>query len=151
MLGDNNLRHTMQVATIIILIDMIILRTVYEKHHIGILLDGSWLTQVTQLRTLTFQSLTTFHTTIELWQCQNRNVEFLSQTLQWTGDRRYFLLTGRETHAIGIHQLQIVNHDHLHTMLTHQPTCFRTQFKNREAWCVIHIERCIQQLVYTFV
>ena len=41
MLGDDNLRHTMQVAAVIILIDMIIFRTVYEKHHVSILLNGS--------------------------------------------------------------------------------------------------------------
>lgn len=41
MLGNDNLRHTMQVAAIIILIDMIVFRTMYENHHVGILLDGT--------------------------------------------------------------------------------------------------------------
>ena len=66
MLGNDNLCHAVQVASIVVLIDVLILRTVYEQHHIGILLDGSRLTQVAQLRSLTLQALTTLDTTVQL-------------------------------------------------------------------------------------
>ena len=68
VLGNDNLRHAVQVAPVVVLIDMVILRTVYEQHHIGILLDGSRLTQVAQLGTLALQTFTTLDTTIQLRQ-----------------------------------------------------------------------------------
>ena len=76
----------MQVASVIILIDMIVLRTVYEQYHVGILLDGSRLTQVTQLWALSFQSLTALNTTVQLTQCQDGNIQLLSQALERTRD-----------------------------------------------------------------
>ena len=66
MLGNDNLRHTTKVAAVLILIDMIVLRTMHEKHHIRILLDGTRLTQVTQLRTLSLKTFTGLDTTVQL-------------------------------------------------------------------------------------
>ena len=70
----------MQVATIVVLIDMVILRAMNEQYHVGILLDGSRLTQVRQLRALTFQSLTALNTTVKLTERQDRNIQLLGQT-----------------------------------------------------------------------
>ena len=36
-------------------------------------------------------------------------------------------------------------------MLTHQTTCLGTQFEDRQAGCVVHIERCPQQVVEALV
>ena len=46
VLGDDDLCHATQVVACFILIDMVVLRTVNEDHHIRILLNGSGLTQV---------------------------------------------------------------------------------------------------------
>ena len=66
VLGNNYLCHTMKVTSVLILINVIVLWTVYKDDHISILLDGSRLTQIRQLRTLAVESLTTLHTTVQL-------------------------------------------------------------------------------------
>ncbi len=63
VLGDDDLRHTMKVVSLFILIDVIILRTMNEEYHIGILLDGSGFTEVAQLWSLSFETLTVFYVT----------------------------------------------------------------------------------------
>jgi len=55
-----------------------------KAHHIGILLDGPGFTQVTQLRTLSVNTFTALHTTIQLTQGNNRNVQLLCQAFQRT-------------------------------------------------------------------
>ena len=151
MLGYDNLRHTTQVATIVVLIDMVVLRTVDEQHHIGILLDGSRLTQVGQLRTFALQSLTTLNTTVQLRQRQDGNIQLLGQSLQRTRDDRHLLLTRREAHAVGIHQLQVVNHDNLHAMLANQTAGLGTQLENGETRGIVDVKRCTQQVVDALV
>ena len=63
VLGDDDLRHAMQVVSLFILIDVIIFRTVNNEYHIGILLDGSGFTEVAQLRSLSFETFTVLHVT----------------------------------------------------------------------------------------
>ena len=82
MLGNDDLGHTAKVAPVLVLIDVIILRTVYKQHHVGILLDSSRLAQVGQLGTLALQTLTTLDTTVQLAQSQDRHIELLGQSLQ---------------------------------------------------------------------
>ena len=86
VLGNDDLRHSLQVTTILILVDMIILWTMHEEHHIRILLDGSRFTEVTQLRTLTLKTFTGFNTTIQLTEGDDGDIQFLSKTLQRTAD-----------------------------------------------------------------
>ena len=74
VLGNDDLCHAMQVATVIILIDMVVLGTVNEDDHIGILLDGSRLTKVAELGALALETFTTLHTTIQLTECQDGNI-----------------------------------------------------------------------------
>ena len=71
VLGNNNLRHAVQVVTLVILIDMVVFRTVHKEHHVGILLDSSRLTEVAQLRALTLQTITALDTTVQLRQGQD--------------------------------------------------------------------------------
>ena len=82
MLGDDNLCHAMQVVSFLVLIDMVILGTMYKEHHVGILLDGSRFTQIAQLGTLSLQTLTVFHRTVELRERQDGDIQFLGQSLQ---------------------------------------------------------------------
>ena len=51
VLGYDNLRHAAQVCAVGGSINLVIFGTVDEAHHIGILLDGSGLAKVAQLRT----------------------------------------------------------------------------------------------------
>ena len=68
MLGNNDFSHTMQVVSFFILKYLIIFGAMDKAHHIGILLDGPGFTQVTQLRTLSVNTFTALHTTIQLTQ-----------------------------------------------------------------------------------
>jgi len=150
MLGYHNFRHTAQVVTTIILINLIIFRTVNKTHHIGILLDGSGFTKVTQLRAFTVNTFTTLHTTIQLRQGYNGNVQLLCQSFQRTGYRTNLFLTATECHTTRIHQLKVVNNNDSHPMFTHQTTCFGPEFKHRQRRSIVHIKRSIQQ-VFQFV
>ena len=82
VLGYNNLCHTTQIAAVGGSINLVIFGTMDESYHIGILLDGSGFTKVTQLRTLAFFSFTVFHTTIQLRQGNDRDIQLLGQPLQ---------------------------------------------------------------------
>ena len=113
----------------------------YKENHIGILLDGTRLTQVAQLRAFTLESFTIFHVTTQLRQRQDRNIQLFGQSLQRTRDRRNLLLTTTKSHTISIHQLKIVDHDHLHALFANKSTSLRSQLENREGRRIIHIDR----------
>lgn len=66
MLSYNNLCFTSQVIALFVLIKVIILGTMNKEHHIGILLDGSGLTKVTQLRTFALCLVSCLNTSIQL-------------------------------------------------------------------------------------
>ena len=55
--SNDDLCHTTQVASVLVLIDVIILRTMNKQHHIRILFNGSRLTQVRELWAFSFQTL----------------------------------------------------------------------------------------------
>ena len=78
----DDFRHTAQVTAIGRSINLVIFGTVNEAHHIGILLDGTGFTKVTQLGTLAFLAFTVLHTTVQLRQSDDRNVQLLGQTFQ---------------------------------------------------------------------
>ena len=82
MLGNDDLGHASEVVTALILIDVIVLWAVYEEHHVGILLDGSRLTQVGELWALAVEALAALNTTVELTQCEDGDIEFLGETLE---------------------------------------------------------------------
>ena len=130
---------------------MIVFGAVDEEHHVGILLDGSRLTQVAELRTLSFESLARLNATVKLAERENGNVEFLGKSLQRSGYCRYLLLSAAEAHTVGVHQLQIVNHNQFHTMFSHQSACLCAQLKHRESGSVVNIERCSNERVDTLV
>ena len=66
VLGNDDLCHAVHVVTVGILIDVVVLRTVDEEHHVGILLDSSRLTEVAKLRNLSFRTLALLYGTIQL-------------------------------------------------------------------------------------
>ena len=151
MLGYHNFRHTAKVVTAIILINLIIFRTVNKAHHIGILLDGTGFTKGAQLRTFTIDTFTTFHTTIQLWQGYNRNIQLFRQSLQRTADRTNLFLAAAKCHTTRIHQLKVVNNDDSHPMFTYQTTRLSSKFKHRQRRRIIHVKRCIHQILQFIV
>ena len=66
MLGDDNLSYAVKVIVVVVLIDLVVLRTVNEAYDIGILLNGTGLTQVTKLRALALITLTALNATVKL-------------------------------------------------------------------------------------
>ena len=135
--GNDNLCDAFEVVAIGILVDFIVLRTVDKAYDVGILLDGSRLTQVAELWsfavgcTLWSGSHSVLHTTVQLAQRDDGDVEFLGQSLERTRDGGYFLLSAVVTHAAGVHQLQVVYNDEFNIMFAHQSACFRTEFEDR--------------------
>ena len=118
-----------------------------KANHIRILLDRSGFTKVGQLRTFSFSSLTAFHTTVQLRKCDNRDIQFLRQPFQRTGDGTYLLLTATETHTTCIHQLKVVDDNTSYPMFTYQTACLCTQLEHRKTRRIIHINRSIIQFL----
>ena len=81
MLGYDNLGHAVKVAAFLVLIDVIVFGTMDEEHHVGILLYGSRLAEVAELRTLAFKALAGLYSTVELTEGEDGDVELLCQTL----------------------------------------------------------------------
>ena len=122
-----------------------------EAHHIGILLNGSGLAKVAQLRTLALFSLTVLYTTVQLRQGDNGNVQLLGQPLQRTRNRTHLFLTAAERHAAGIHQLKVVDDNHLYPMLANQTAGLGTKFEYGKRGSIIHVQRRIQQVAQLIV
>ena len=114
-----------------------------KAHDICILLDTSRITQVTQQRALLVKSLTLLTFTVELGKSDNRNVEVLGQSLQRLAHSSHLLLSAVEIRTAGRHELQVVNHDHLHVMLTDQTPGLGTQFEDAQTARIIQIDRRI--------
>ena len=66
MLGYDNLGYAPEVVMVVVLVNLVILRTVDEAYYVGILLDGTRLAQVTQLRTLALIPLAALHAAVQL-------------------------------------------------------------------------------------
>ena len=130
---------------------MIILGAVYEEHHIGILLDGSRLTKVGQLRTLTLQTLTVLNRTVKLRESEDRNVKLFGETLQRLRNLRHLLLTATEAHTVSVHKLEVVDHDNLHALLAHKTACLGAQLEDREARRIVDVERRALQIAHILV
>ena len=108
------------------------------------------LAKVAQLGTLSVDALTVFHPTVQLAQRNNRNIQFLRQPLQRTRNGTHLFLTASVRHAAGVHQLKVVDDNHLHIVLTHQTACLCAEFEHRERRRVIHIKRRIIQFPLSY-
>ena len=86
MLGYDDLRHTVQVASLVVLEDMVVFWSVDEEHHVGILLDGSRLTEVAQLWSFSFKTFTRLHATVQLTECEDGYVELFRKPFERSGD-----------------------------------------------------------------
>ncbi len=131
MLGDDKLSNTDKRIALLIFCQFIILRTVDEADHIGILLDSTRLTQVGELRSFAVDvPLARLYATIELGEGDDRDFQFLGQDLERSRDGTYLLLTVAEGHPTGIHELEIVDDDHSYAVLTHESSRLGTQLED---------------------
>ena len=117
-----------------------------ETYHIGILLDGSGFTKVAQLRALALFSFTILHTTVQLRQGDDRDIQLLGQSFQRAGNRTHLFLTAAERHTAGIHQLKVVDDNDPYPMLANQTTGFGTKLEYGKRRSIVHIQRRIQQV-----
>ena len=122
-----------------------------EANDVGILFDGTRLTQVTQHGLLVVESFTAFYATIQLAQRNDRNVKLLGKTFQGTTHGADFFLAVLDVQSACLHQLQIVNHNGFDAILANQSTCLCLQFEDAERWCVVNVDRCIVKLSYALV
>ena len=87
--------------------------TVKEEDAVGILLDGTGVTQVRQLGPVRRVVALLLHRTGQLRKCDNGHIHFLSHDLQVSGDGADLLHTVLAALAGG-HQLQVVDNDQAH-------------------------------------
>ena len=130
---------------------MIVFRTVYEEHHIRILLDGTRLTQVAELGSLSVSRISVLHRAVELRERQHRYVQFLGKSFERAADVRHLLLTTAEAHAAGVHQLQVVYHQCLYTVLASQSASLGTQFEDREVCRIVDIHWSTLHLIHVLI
>ncbi len=124
----------------------IVLRTVYEAHHVGILLDGTGLTEVAELRTLVFGAR--FHATVELRQGDDGQVQLFRELFERTRNHAHFLLARPEFHARRVHELKVVYYNHAHTMLTHKTARLGTQLEDGKRGGVVDVQRSSRKVLY---
>ena len=103
MFGDNDFGQTDKRVPFRVLIYFVVLGTVYEANHIGVLLDCTRFTQVGQLRTLSFFSGTGFDATVQLRKGDNGDIQLFCQSFERSRYGTDFLLAAAEIHAAGIH------------------------------------------------
>lgn len=66
VLGNDDLCASTEILPVAVLVDVVVLRTVYEEYHIGILLDGTRLAKVAELWALAVESIALLYGTVEL-------------------------------------------------------------------------------------
>ncbi len=129
LLGDNQLGHILVFG-----LSVVHHIAVNEADDVGILLDRSRLPQIGQHGPFVF--FATLGTSIQLGERQNRNIQFLGETLETPADFGNFLLPApRPTITVG--QLQIIDHHQVETVFGTQATTFRTNFEHRRCTCII--------------
>ena len=119
MLGYDNLTQPAEVfVRLLVVVDMVVFRTVDKAYDIRILLNSTRLTQVAQLRLLAVYSRSTFHGAAQLAQCNNGYIQLLCHGFQVARNHTNLLLAAAEVHPLCVHQLQVVDDDELHSVLT---------------------------------
>ena len=151
VLGNDDFGHAAQVGAVGRGENLVVVGAVDEADYVGVLLDGARLTQVAQLRTLALLAFAVLYTTVQLRQGDNGDVQLLGQSLERTRDGAHLFLTATERHAAGVHQLQVVDDDDLHTMFAHQSAGLGTQFEDGERRRVVHVERGVYQVAQLVV
>ena len=151
VLGNDDLGHSVKVVAFLVFIDVVVFRAVDEEHHVGILLDGSRLAQVAKLGALAFDPLAVFDISAQLREGDDGDVELLSQSLQRATDGGHFLLSATEFHAVGVHELKIVDHDDADVLLANEPTGFGAELEDGKTGGVVDVDLCALKMAEAFV
>ena len=93
----------MQVVTLLVSVYFVVLRSVYEAYHIGILLYGARLAQVTKLRAFTIYTVAALYATVELTEGNDWYVKLLCKGFEIARDNANFLFAAAEIHTCSIH------------------------------------------------
>lgn len=81
----------------------------HEEHHVGVLFDGTGLSQVGQFRSFVGAL---FRITVQLGEHDHGALQFLGEHFALAGEVRHFLLTVLDGFTGG-HELQVVDDDKL--------------------------------------
>src|SRR6202050_3331430 len=127
LLADDDLGHALDVRLRLAVV-RIHLFAEDEEHHIRVLLEGAGLTQVGQLRPMIAPG---FGRSTELAERENRHVQFLREDLQRPGNRGQLLLPVLEL-AAALHELQVVDDEHVEAMLQLQATGLRAHLEDAD-------------------
>ena len=140
--SNDDLCQTAEVFTgLVIVIEVVVLGSVDEADHVGILLDGTGLTQVRELRRLAFHTLTGLDTTVELREGDDRYIQLFCQSFEASRDDRDLLLTATEGRTLCVHELQVVDDDKPDAVLANELTRFGAELEDRERRGVVQVER----------
>ena len=132
MLGDEDVR--LAGARRLLVVDVL---AVQQDDHVGVLLDGTGFTQVRDHGPLVLALL---GATVQLREGDDRDLEFLGQQLQRTGELGDFLLAGFDLLARA-HELQVVEDDQLEVVLLLQPAALGADFHQRHVGAVVDEQR----------
>ena len=139
MFGDDELGFAAYVVAVGVGVGVeVILGAVDEAHDVGILLDGARLTQVAELGAFAVGAV--FDAAIELRQGDDGDVELFGQLLERARNHGHFLLSRTELHAAGVHELEVVDDNHLDVVLTGEAHGFGAQFEDGERGGVVDVE-----------
>ena len=131
VLGYNKFGQVANVAAVGVGIAMqVVLGAVYEAYNVGILFDGAGFAEVAQLRSLAVR--TVFDATVELRQRYYGYIEFLGQLLERARYHTDFLFARTEFHSGGVHQLQVVDDNHLDLVLADKAASLGAQFEDTQ-------------------
>ena len=67
-------------------------------------------------------------------------MEFLCESFEGAADGGDFFLSASETHSRGVHELEVVNHNHFHLVFLNKSSSLGPQFEDGKLRCVIHKE-----------
>src|SRR5256885_14284313 len=125
-----------------LLVGFVVLGSEQEHDHVGVLLDGAGLTKVAENGSLVRALL---WRPAQLRNCYHRDPKLASKTLQCTGDRRDFLDAVVVAAGTTVHELQIVDQDHVYVVPHLRLACFQLKSQLVHHWSVIDVDRCFAQ------
>ena len=139
MLGDDDLCGFLSVRS---LSKSHIVRTVNEYHHVGVLLDGTGLSKVAELRLSTAPGPLD-RVTGQLRQGYDRDIQLLGRSFQGPGNCGDFLLTHSPQFGRSLHQLKVIDYHETDTLGLDQPLDLGPELHKRDARCVIYVQRSL--------
>ena len=140
VLGDNELGKSANVPAIGIFSGAkLVLGSVDKAYHIGILLYGTRLAQVAELRALVLGAL---ELSVKLGEGDDGYIKFLGELLERARNHTYLLLARAKLHARSVHELEVVNDNHFDLFLADETTRLGAKFKDGKRRGVVDVQWC---------